>query len=95
MRASKGIAVDIRQQDAEILDLQRAIAGNQMAVNERLEMLSDQIREMMAWFQQPPKTDLADAMKQFAGTLEELAKAVLAAPALVAVELEKRGHSAR
>jgi len=80
--------VDIRQQVAEILDLQRAIAGNQMAVNERLEMLSDQIKEMMAWFQQPPKTDLADAIKEFTEALKMM-------PVAVALELEKRGHIAR
>ncbi len=58
--------MDVPQTLAAIQALQREEIERLEALTDRVETLTASVAELMAWLQQPPSSDLADALRQLA-----------------------------
>ena len=58
--------MDVPQTLAAIQALQREEIERLEVLTDRVETLTASVAELMAWLQQPPSSDLADALRQLA-----------------------------
>ncbi len=80
----------LEQALAEIARRQEAGIAIQSALVERVEALTELVRQMLEWANKPPSSDLTDAINAMTDAMETLSKQMVELPERVAAEVRRQ-----